>query len=299
MNLLEQIQNEAVDSKSDLSSLLRKCKLFSARLGSQELEDWLVWESNGYPQEVKIPEYRSWSMIIKGHFSGAFGSGTRNATIPPACIPQKYRENATKFNCRMSIASIEKSVAENESGYLQISNSNLVIILGDNVIQDQNCIQSWGQFSIGNYTEVLNAVRNKVLDFSIALWKEIPSIGDTNPKKIESGKVTQIFNTTVYGGNANLVGSANQSTITFNCSQGNWDELKAVLENNDVEQEDISELHKAIMEDPAPSDPIKFGPNVSNWLANMFKKSASGLWNVGISVAGNLLSESLKSYYGM
>jgi hypothetical protein len=24
------------------------------------LEDWLVWESNGYPDNVEVPEYRVW-----------------------------------------------------------------------------------------------------------------------------------------------------------------------------------------------------------------------------------------------
>ena len=52
MTLLEDIQNSAVDSKSDLAALLRKCKLLAARLGSRPLEDWLLWESNGYPDDV-------------------------------------------------------------------------------------------------------------------------------------------------------------------------------------------------------------------------------------------------------
>lgn len=47
MTLLEDIQQSAVDSKSNLGELLRKCKLLAARLGSQPLEDWLIWESNG------------------------------------------------------------------------------------------------------------------------------------------------------------------------------------------------------------------------------------------------------------
>jgi len=82
MSLLEEIQREAVDSNSDLGALLRKCKLLAARLGSQALEDWLIWESNGYPNNISVPDYRTWTLKIKGHFSGPFGSGLRNADIP-------------------------------------------------------------------------------------------------------------------------------------------------------------------------------------------------------------------------
>lgn len=68
MTLLEDIQNSAVDANSDLGTLLRKCKLLAARLGSQPLEDWLIWESNGYPDDVPVPDYRIWSLEVKGDF---------------------------------------------------------------------------------------------------------------------------------------------------------------------------------------------------------------------------------------
>jgi hypothetical protein len=45
MTLLEEIQNAAVDATSDLGTLLRKCKLLAARLGSKSLEEWVIWES--------------------------------------------------------------------------------------------------------------------------------------------------------------------------------------------------------------------------------------------------------------
>ena len=61
--ILEDIQNDAVDASKDLSTLLRKCKLLAARLGSQQLEDWLLWESNGYPGDVPVPDYRVWPSL--------------------------------------------------------------------------------------------------------------------------------------------------------------------------------------------------------------------------------------------
>ena len=81
MSLIEEIQQEAIDSKSDLGSLLRKFKLLAARLGSRPLEDWLLWESNGYPDDVEVPGYRIWPLEVKGHFTGPFGSGLRNVPI--------------------------------------------------------------------------------------------------------------------------------------------------------------------------------------------------------------------------
>jgi len=131
MTLLEDIQNSAVDSKSDLAALLRKCKLLAARLGSQPLEDWLLWESNGYPDDVEVPPYRIWSLEIKGHFAGAMGAGLRDAPIPLACVPEKARAHYERYECQQSIASIEAILASADSGTLNVSTCDLALILGN------------------------------------------------------------------------------------------------------------------------------------------------------------------------
>ena len=87
LTLLEEIQNAAVDASIDLRTLLRKCKVLAARLGNGPLEEWLVWESNGYPENADVPDYRIWPLEVKGHFSGPFGSGIKNAPIPNAVLP--------------------------------------------------------------------------------------------------------------------------------------------------------------------------------------------------------------------
>ena len=103
MNLLEDIQNAAADSSSNVGTLLRKCKILAARLNSQQLEDWITWESNGYPEDIPVPSYRVWPLEVKGHFSGTFGSGLRNAPIPTVLLPENVRECYNKYQCRLSI----------------------------------------------------------------------------------------------------------------------------------------------------------------------------------------------------
>ena len=45
--LLQQIEEEAVDSKSDVASLLRKCQVLATRLRNDALKDWIRYELNG------------------------------------------------------------------------------------------------------------------------------------------------------------------------------------------------------------------------------------------------------------
>jgi hypothetical protein len=57
----------------------------------------------------------------------------------------------------------------------------------------------------------VNTVRNRVLDFVLALRKELPDMGANSDEKaiaaISQERVTQIFHTINYG-HANVVGSA-------------------------------------------------------------------------------------------
>ena len=245
MTLLEEIQNAATDTNSDLGTLLRKCKILAARIDSKPLEDWLFWESNGYPENIKVPEYRIWQLEVKGHFSGPFGSGIRNAQIPLAFLPEKSREQYEHYECRQSIASLETILTKTDTGVLQISTGDLSLILGTKVYQNQHCIQAWAEVGTGQLVELLNSVRNRILDFALAVWKEQPTTGEPNGKKtgaVESARIIQIFNTTISGGSANLVGTMNNSTVNFNVTLGDFSSLERLLQEHNVLKDDIGEL---------------------------------------------------------
>jgi hypothetical protein len=301
MTLLEDIQQAAVDSKADLSTLLRKCKLLAARLGSRALEDWVIWESNGYPEGVDVPGYRVWPLEVKGHFSGPFGSGIRNAPIPRAVLPKSARDAYERYECRQSVASIE-AVLNASKGPVHVSTGDLALVLGTKVYQGQNCVQAWAEFSAGNLVELLNAVRNRVLDFSLAVWKEAPTageIGAASAPTLKAERVTQIFNTTVYGGSANLVGTSNASQIAFNVAANDFTSLERVLTESGLSKQDVSDLRAAIQSEPAPTTAQQFGPKVSAWVARMMEKAAIGGWEMGLGAGGALLAQVIAKYYGL
>jgi hypothetical protein len=302
MTLLEDIQNSAVDAKSDLGTLLRKCKLLAARLGSQQLEDWLIWESNGYPDDVPVPDYRVWSLEVKGHFAGPLGSGLQNAHIPLACIPEKARKHYENYECRQSIASIEEILGRANGGTLRVSTADLMVTLGNKVYRGYNCIEAWAEFGTSHLFELINSVRNRILDFALAVWKEAPNAGELengSSATLESSRVTQIFNTTIYGGSANIVGTANASLITINIETKDFLSLERVLIESGIIKDDIEVLRLAIHSEPALTTKDKFGPRVSAWIAKMMGKAAEGSWKISLGAAGNLLAQAIAKYYGL
>ena len=301
MTLLEDIQNAAVDGSSDLGTLLRKCKLLAARLGSTQLEDWLLWESNGYPDDVEVPDYRTWSLTLKGYFADSSGSKLENVIIPSTSIPEEVRQFYQRYEHRQSIATIEDLLERGDGTRLEVSTGDLAAALGMDVYEGMNCYQASATFGPSHFVELVNAVRNRILDFTLAIWKEDPTAGDIKEEAattIEPAVVTQIFHTTVHGGAASIVGSAHDSTITFNVVANDFESLKKVLRENAVDDADIQVLKEAIDSDDTPESGTKFGPKVSTWIGDMMYKAASGTWEIGVGVAGTVLTQAITQYYG-
>lgn len=302
MSLIEEIQQEAVDSRSDLGTLLRKCKVLAARLKSRPLEDWLIWESNGYPDNIEVPDYRTWPLELKGHFAGQ-GGRLENAPIPMVCLPKNVREAYQNYECRQSVAAIEQLLGDSHDGILTVPTGDLCVFLSKGkVYRGQNCLQAWGFFGAGALIDILNSVRNRILDFSLAIWKEDPDAGgppSNTGQKIEPAKVTQIFNTTVYGGAAHVVGSGRDSNITFDVKTNNLSSLESVLRENKIAKSDFDDLKAALREDPAPVSKGRFGPRVTSWISRMVGKACEGTWDIAVGVAAQLLAETISRYYGL
>lgn len=301
MGLLEEIQNEAVDSKSDLGQLLRKCKVLASRLDNKPLEQWLISESDGYPEKVELPPYRRWPMAIRGHFSGAFGRGVRNAVVPMICLPDWAQKRFGHYSCRASVAVLEAGLGKSESGFLTMSLANLAPLLNEKVFEGMGCLSAWGEFDEHRYVQVLDAVRNRVLDFALALRKESPEAGEIGggARQPSDERVTQIFNTTIHGGAASVVGSANHSTINVQVNAGDWKSLEKHLGEHGVSKIDLAELKRVLKDEPELAKGGKFGDKVAGWFAKMVGKAATGAWNVSVSVASTVLTQALLRYYGM
>lgn len=302
MTILEDIQNSAVDPKSDLGTLLRKCRLLAGRLGSKPLEDWVVWESNGYPIDVEVPAYRTWPLQVRGHFFGHFGRELRNTLIPLECIPKHARDSYREYKCRYSIAAIESFLGPDDPSTVQVTTGDLALFLGTTVYSGFNCLEAWGQFGMGQFYEVTNAVRNRILNLAITLWKDEPKAGelDADTKStLAVDRVTQVFNTTVYGGAANIAGGSLSSSIELSINAHDLAGLVKLLKSNGISESDAANLRAALEAEPTAVSTERFGPKVSAWISEMTGKAASGAWNIGLGAAGNLLAATLSKYYGL
>lgn len=296
MFLLEQIQADAVDPKSDLEALLRKCKVLAARLKSEPLEQWLTWESDGYQEGVVVPDYRVWAAEVRGNFYGSVGDPLRNAPVPAPLIPEDVRDVVTRYRCRQGIAGIEETLAACNSEMLNIPVADLSLLLGDRVYAERVCAQAWIQFESGQLAAVLAAVRNRILDFALELWKREPLAGapNLNGQGPQVAIVNTIFQTTICAGNTNNGDRALAPAVV----ESDLDSLTDSLMQAGVTPEEITELITAIEAEPARPTPTSFGPQVSSWIAKMVSRASLGAWEVGLRTAGQILADAIGQYYG-
>lgn len=175
MSLLHQIQESVVQDGSSLGPILLKLRLLAARLGSNDLEEWVKHESEGYPQDAVLPDYRIVGVTYKGTFSGPFGSGIKNAPIPPILIKTFANDSWNNYSVRESIAAVDELVkVSTKGGSLGINASNLILLLQGKIYKGYACNDISGDISVVSLSEISQAVRNRVLELTIEFENQFP-----------------------------------------------------------------------------------------------------------------------------
>lgn len=306
MSLLQQIQESVVQEASDLGSILLKLRLLAARLNSDTLGEWVRYESEGYPKDAEVPSYRIVGVTYRGTFSGLFGSGIQNAQIPPYLIEKYAGKSWTNYEIRESIAAIDEMVKRNniDGGSFGIDASNLILLLQGKIYDGYACNDVAGAISPAAFYEIQQTVRSKILELTIELEKSVPgaihvAFGTAATKKSDTEQVQQISQQIIYGNVSTAVAGGAKSNITVSVTER--DNLSFInhLVKSGIPEKDATDLVK-IMETEQPLSLVEpFGQKARNWIATNLKKAAEGTWNIGISVATNIITEAALKYYGL
>jgi hypothetical protein len=273
------------------------------KLDSNLLEDWVKWELNGYPADIDVPDYRKIGMNFK--ISGMNIAWQINGQSVPQLLVNKIvgDDQFHILEHRQPVGTIQPDEIKAGSGVLYINLDNYALLMPGKVFdKDIHITKFWGEVPAAKILGIIEALRNRVLEFVLALQKKYPSADEVEGLTVEQQGVQQVvsqfFTTTVNGGNANVVGTANSSTVTIAVNKGSIQELRHSLINNGVGEEDVKDLEAAIAEEPEIGAHKQLGPLVKAWLGKMAGKAATGAWNVGIAAGTALAEHAILGYYG-
>ena len=296
--LLREIQDAAAGSKVPVTELLRKAQILAARLDHQPLKDWIRWELDGYPDEDSLPEYRRLGRVmVKGHFQGAFGSGLQNAQIAEASFSGEdewVRENWFRHDFYEGVASLEAILESSDQTFQVPWPADLLALYGRQMYEGMVCMQAMKVISRGSIVHVLDAVRNKLLAFSLEIEREAPDAGEAAPGEhpVPEEKLTQIFNTNIYGGQA-TVAAGNRDVVQRPIQtqlQINWNELEAELHGLGLGTDETAELRSALESDAAITPPGQLGPATQGWLGKITQKVAAGSLTLASGVTTDMVA---------
>jgi len=304
MNLLREIQSLVVQDGTELGLILLKLRLLAARLGSDPLEEWIKHESEGYPNNIDIPDYRVIGINYTGSFFGPFGSQILNAPIPSLLIRRFVGDNHTTYKVRQSISEIDHLVKNANDG-LGIDASNLVVKLQGKVYADYACNQVMGHISRTDFVGIQNIVRNRILEFTTKLEKSVPAAADivlespTFSDKVDPEKVTRVTNQTFYGNVTSVSNSGDNSHVTILIGKGDGQAFIKSLENAGVPKSDAGALAKIMASESPSSGKEPLGDKATQWLADSIPKAAKGVWKIGASALTEIVKSAALKYYGI
>jgi len=259
------------------------------------------------PKKVfAIPDYRKIGVSYLATFSGPFGSGIRNAPIPPYLIEKYAGEQWSRYEVRQSVSAIDDLIAAGKSeGTLHINAANLILLLQGNVYEDYACNSVSGTISKASLVELQNAVRTRVLELTIQLEKSIPAAADialgppaTQPAAQDKEKVTQITQQIIHGNVTTISSSGAGALFHLTFNQGDTSGFAKTLVEAGITKDDADELAKIVASEKPESKEEPFGAKAKAWLGKNLKKAADGTWKVGIAVATSVLTEAAMRYYG-
>lgn len=304
MSLLRDIQNAAVDPNTDVTTLLRECKVLAVRLGSEEFKRWVDHELNGYDRIEDLPEYRILDTESYGHFAGPFGTGLQNAPIPPLCLPKELRDRVTKSYLMQPISAYASLIdRKDKSSPHEQWPADMTALFGQKIYRNMNCLSAWKVIPYNALVALVDTIKTRVLNFVLEIEEESPDAGEAPPHRppLPQEKVSQVFNTYITGNVQNVATGSSHFTQDgeFHVVEGDFSTLAEYLRSYGVGDKDVEELKDAINTDKKVEGTTTFGKRVQTWFAEMVGKAASGTWQVGTSSATTVLGKALAKYFGL
>ncbi|PZU81194.1 MAG: hypothetical protein DI528_21730 [Shinella sp.] len=159
--LVEEIQRDALDPQTSVSTLLRRVKLAAAKLQLPAVEEWVDHELNGYGQSP-VPPYRQIKGVPKA-------LNPFNGWIPMMGDPEMIEQISRAHNGQ-AIAAIEDLLKDREgSSFRQPLPPQLIHLLNKgNRVGFGEMANFIGR---GALVGIIDKVRNMVLDWAIELEK--------------------------------------------------------------------------------------------------------------------------------
>jgi len=282
--LVLEIQQDALDKDIPVTTLLRKVRLAAAKLQLTTVEEWVGHELNGYTGE--LPAYRKTRgrPTVWNQFHG----------WQPLGGDLQFLEIASEVQISEPLASIENALKakSKEGGSLHLPYGPKQLSALSN-LTGRNVARAGVDFSPGMLAQIVDAVRNLVLDWAIELEKkgvvgkgmtfspDERKIAETNPVAFHIGTITNFAGIIGVG---NSAGDITNTPLNIEQVKNLISQVRshsATLQDEGVDPLQLSATLNKIEEHLAKSDQSLLRKALEE-LGTVVAKAAGGLVSTGI-----------------
>ena len=301
--LLRQIQDLATDPTMPVATLLRKAMILARRLDYPPLGEWAERELEGYPDDAELPEYRAYrSCQVLGDFSGPAGSGLRNQPLPPGAVAEEHRRGLFGFELRDGIPKYEQLMEAGDGGSLSMPwNGDFVVHYQADFFELMALSSARRVVSPGDLGQLVEAVRTRLLNFSLEIEAANPDAGEANAgtRPVPVDEVSSAFHVTVMGDNNVVNAAGRDATQTISFEGERWDELREVLLGVGVPNGELDRLRAALESDTQQQlPPGSMGPATAQWYERLMDAARGGAVALTTEAAGGVIAAELLKFLG-
>lgn len=310
MTLLAEIITGATDGSTDIGTLLRKLKVLTTRLKTEQLGEWVRLEQSGYPDDAiqDLPPYRAAKGThVKGHFLLPYTQNAVELDIAPSAFPEELRDSSLFrlefLQAAPTLESTLRHAGPSDAGTPQIPwsadnvrRTNYLMTSGKvKLYTNAWLISAWRPVMPAQLEEIVNAVRDRVLDLALQLEELEPNAGALDTT-IPAPALVPIIND--FFGDFVAVAQAPGSAATVNVRNGDEAGLMAALKQAGLTADHLQALSDALEQDRQSNggtDPATPGNRVRSWM----NAAAGGAGQVAAGGLGNVISALVLAYFGL
>ena len=306
VHLLRRINEGATNSQTSLGEVLRLCLRLGRLLNNQELSDWAKAEAGGYESIDSLPDYRIFGTEVRGTFSGPFGSGLNNVSIPQAVIEEEHRDTLYTVYMTQPVGELEQIVSKSEdtnSLTIPWSGNAILYYQRKELVEGLALNAAWKVTTTATIAGILEVIRARVLEFVLVIEKElgIDMMNYDNKTPLETPsqeRINQVFNTTIHGGTSIALGNTGTTNQHATYVQpGDLQGLREKLAQLGITEDLLNDLDTALDKDADSQE--QPGRHVQGWLSRVMIRVGQGTLQLVSATATTVVMAEVRRFLGL
>jgi hypothetical protein len=301
MAVLQDIIEGATGSATPTTELLRMVRVLAARGRVDDLAEWVKNELYGYSEDDPLPDYRGpFPSLVMGTFDGPFRSSLK-ARLARTGLSAEIVSKFFVVQFRQSISELETLAEAEETPQrgLQwptelVMHFNSLIEEGTVAHPEMHVLRSaMLPIAKAQIVAVVNGVRNRILEFALALEDTSPELGSQPAQQAGAREeISAKFNMTIVANNVNI-GETVTPNYGVSIVAGDHESLHHYLRAIGVSDATLrSELVEA-------ADEARKDGDVDVSRSSRLKKAITkATGQLGMAAVGNLIQEVIKQWIG-